>query len=189
MPVSQTLPNITSVSIIRRSCEKIWLPVWKDWSGAVITNDAGLLPIMPVYEPVTIAIYHITRFKTYSDALFNAEFNALNNDNWRSFSAYQCWISEIHTNGTETKGATTGEDVHYVIRCIDRADGWKCVVPNVGYAYKGTGTEIKGFKTSDGTPYIGNIVASTGVGTAGTAMNLKTPITKKAIAFSSVTGL
>jgi hypothetical protein len=188
MPVTQTLPDVASLpSKVRRSTEKIWLPVWRAWNGDPAVNAAGLLPVMPIYEPVSLAIYHITKFKTYSDSEFKNELNALNSDTWKSFTANQCWISEIHTNGTETKGSSTGEDVHYVVRCIDRTDGWKAIIPNTGYTYK-DGTSLKSFISATGQPYIGNLVTSTGAGTAGTTMNIIALSTKKTIAFSSIGG-
>lgn len=191
MPVNQSIPDITTRSRMWRTSEKIWLAVWKDSEGNPITNDAGLIPVMPNYVPEAIAVYHFIRFKPYSDTEYKAEINALNFDAWRDWEPNQCWISEIHTKGVQTKGSSTGEDVHYVIRCIDREDGWKCVFPNVGYAYKESEVTdtLKSFKTSDGTPYIGNLVETTGLGTAGTALNIKASLTKKTILFSGIAGL
>lgn len=187
MPVSQTLPDISLYRIVKRKSEKIWLPVWQDWDEEPIVTDAGLLPIIPTYEPVAVAVYHIVQFKPYSDAEFNAEINAINSDNWGAWTPGQCWISEIHSNGTEQKGAGIGEDVNYVIRCIDKPYGWKIHIPNAGYAYK-DGSTLKSFSAS-GTPYIGNLVEATGAGTAGTTLNFKDFRTKKEIPFMAIIGL
>ena len=185
-PVSQTLPDLTAKPAKwRRSSQIIWLPVWNNWEGDPAVNSAGLLPVMPLYEPVSIAVYHQTKFKTYSDAEFNAELNALNSDPWANYEPYQCWISEIHTEGPETIGDVLGETVHYVVRCIDREDGWRVVVPDCGYEYKEE-TNIKSFRTSDGSPFIGNLDGSGG---ETELMSQLAVVTKKAIAFSSISGL
>lgn len=184
-PVSQTLPNISQKPAKwRRSSQVVWMPAFSCWNGDPVANSAGLLPIMPIYEPVSIAVYHITKFKAYSDADYAAEINALNSDDWRGFGPYQSWISEIHTDGPEDTGVL-GEMVHYVIRCIDRPDGWKPLVPDVGYAFK-AGTDIKSFTTVDGQPYIGNMDAT---GAEGTDLLVLTAETKKVIPFASINGL
>lgn len=185
-PVSQTLPDLTAKPAKwRRSSQIIWLPVWKNWAGDIAVNSARLLPVMPIYEPVSIAVYHQTKFKTYSDAEFNAELNALNSDPWANYDPYQCWISEIHTEGPETIGEYLGETVHYVIRCIDREDGWRVTIPDCGYNYK-DGSDIRSFISADGIPYIGNL---DGAGGQSTIMSLLAGVTKKAIAFSLINGL
>lgn len=186
MTVTQTLPNVASLpSRWWRSSEKIWLPAWKKRDGDPVVNAAGLLPVMPIYEPVAIAIYHIVKLKAYSDSEFSAEINALNSDSWGGFTAHQCWISEIHTGGIEEMGASLGEEVHYVVRCTDREDGWKTVVPNCGYSYK-DGADITSFQTVDGQPYIGNLHATTGA--EETDFNSLALETKKTIAFNSING-
>ena len=185
-PVSQELPDLTTKDPkVRRSSQIIWLPVWTNHAGNPMVNSAGFLPVMPLYEPVAIAVYHITKFKAYSDSEYKAEINALNSTGWEGFDAYQAWISEIHTEGTETYGEVAGEMVHYVVRCIDREDGWRVIIPDCGYVYK-DGSTIKSFASESGTPYIGNLDGSGGE-TA--IMSIIGMVTKKAINFSSVDGL
>lgn len=186
LPVSQTLPDLTAKDAkVRRSSQVIWLPVWTNHAGDPITNSAGFLPVMPVYEPVAIAVYHITKFKTYSDADYKAEINALNSTGWRSFDAYQAWIYGIHTEGKETYGDIEGEMVHYAVACTDREDGWRAIVPDCGFVYK-DGTDIKSFMSTDGQPYIGNLDGSGGLSAL---MSIIGNVTKKAINFNAITGL
>lgn len=185
-PVQQALPNpLQFPSKIRRSSQVIWLPVWKKWNGDPLVNAAGLMPVMPIYEPVAIAVYHIIKFKPYSDAEYNAEINALNSDSWRNFTEHQCWISGIHSDGTDTIGEVNGEQVHYVVMCTDRDGGWKTLIPNAGYAYK-DGTDIKSFTSTDGQPYIGSLGED---GNKADDLIILAEETKKVIAFSGVVGL
>jgi hypothetical protein len=187
MPTPQTNPAVTALPADwRRSSEKLWLPVWKDWSGDAIANTAGLLPVMPYYEPVAIAVYHIIKFKTYTDGEFANEIDALNSDAWRGFQPYQAWISEIHSEGTETVGNADGERVHYVIRCTNKDDGWKFLHPDAGYVYK-DGTDFKSFTSLEGSGYIGMLDGSTGA--EGTSLMINVAETKDAIAFGSINGL
>lgn len=131
---AQTTPNIANQpSIVTRSSEVIWLPAWKNSSGAVIKTSDDKLPILPLMEPVAVAVYHIFKFKPYSHSQFKAEINAVNGSNWYGWNAGQAWISKIISNGVELIGSSYGETVHYVIRCIDRQDGWSVAYPDVSY--------------------------------------------------------
>jgi hypothetical protein len=129
-----TNPNIASKpSIVTRAAEVIWLPAWKERSGTVIKTTDDKLPILPLMEPVAVAVYHIHKFKQYTDAQFKAEIDAINSGGWRGWGAAQAWISKIFSEGQDQYGESTGELVHYVIRCIDRPDGWKMLYPDVSY--------------------------------------------------------
>lgn len=187
MAVSQTNPDVKSLPAqVFRSSEKIWLPVWRDRAGTAIKNSANLLPIMPIYEPVSIAVYRIVKFKTYSDAEFKSEIDALNSTTWKSFTQWQAWISEIHSGGTETLGDSDGEKITYIIRCIDRTDGWKAIYPDVGYVYRNSGS-VKSFASTTGNGYIGNLTSGGDDGS--TTMLIKSALTKKTVDFSTITGL
>ena len=187
MPPTQTNPDVKLLpSKKTRSSEKLWLPVWKDRAGAAVANSAGFLPVMPYYEPVAIAVYHFVKFNTYSDANFRQEIDALNSTVWGGFDPYQAWISEIHSDGVRTLGNSSGESVHYVIRCIDRTDGWKFLHPDAGLVYDDAG-DIKAFKSVDGDPFMGNLDGSGGDG--GTTLLINVSETKKTINFNTIVGL
>jgi hypothetical protein len=133
--MSQQVPNIAaSPSIVTRSSEIIWLPAWHNANGDVIRTSDDKLPILPLMEPVSIAVFHIHKFKPYGHSQFKAEINALNSSTWYGWTAGQAWISKIISEGLETIGNTTGETVHYVVRCIDRENGWKVEYPDVNYS-------------------------------------------------------
>jgi len=186
MPVTQTNPDVKALPAEwRRSSEKLWLPVWKDWAGDPIATSADQAPIMPYYEPVAIAVYHIEVFKDYTDAQYASEIDALNTDAWRGFSPFQAWISEIHSNGIETYGNGTGERVHYVVRCTNKADGWRFLHPDIGHVYK-DGTELASFLSKDEMPYIG---ALDGSGGEGASLIINVSETKNTIAFATIGGL
>lgn len=187
MPVTQASPDIKSKAAKKwRTSEKIWLPVWRDAAGGMIKTSAGFLPVKPMYEQYAIAVYHFEKFKDYSDAEFAAEIDTLNTSSWGGFSAHQAWISEIHSKGDETLGDSTGERIHYVVRCVRRTDGWKFQMPDVGYVYD-DGADIKSFLSVDDCPYIGNLDASGNDG-AGT-MVIKLAATKNTLNFNAINGL
>lgn len=187
MPISQTAPDIKNAPPKKwRSSEKIWLPVWRDKDGNLIKTSAGFLPVKPLYEQYTIAIYHIVKFKNYSDADFANEIDTLNSSAWGGFSTHQAWISEIHTDGVKTLGNSEGEEVHYVIRCIRRTDGWKFQMPDVGYVYD-DGANIRSFVSQDDVPYIGNLTNTGDDG--GQTMIAKLFDTKNTLNFNSISGL
>jgi len=184
--VAQTLPNVKAFPAEwRRSSEKLWLPAWKAWNEDPIATSADQAPVMPFYEPVAIAVYHIIKFKDYSDAAYANEIDALNSDAWRGFQPHQAWISEIHSNGTETIGDSDGERVHYVVRCTNKVDGWRFLHPDIGYVYK-DGADIKTFLTDDDMPYIGTL---DGTGGKGTTLLINRQETKKTLAFGGISGL
>lgn len=187
MPVSQTNPNVKAYPPqIWRTSEKIWLPVWGEpVSGTLIANSAGLLPVKPHYEQYAIAIYHIVKFKNYSDGEFGTEIDHLNNGGWRGWAANAAWISEIHTGGLERLGNSWGEEVHYVVRCLNRPGGWRFRHPDVGYTYE-EGGEFKTFLTEDDIPYIGNL---DGMGGKGSAMRIIFHDTKRTTNFNLISGL
>jgi hypothetical protein len=160
--------------------------VWRDKDGNLVKTSAGFLSVKPHYEQYTIGIYHFVKFKDYSDSDFASELDTLNSQAWGGFAAHQAWISEIHTSGEKTLGSTTGEEVHYVIRCIRRTDGWKFQMPDVGYVYD-DGTNIKSFLSADDVPYIGNLTNTGDDG--GSTMIIKLFDTKNTINFNSVVGL
>jgi hypothetical protein len=187
MPVTQTSPNIKSKPPKKwRSSEKIWIPVWEDKDGNPIDTSAGFLSVKPHYEQYAIAIYHFVKFKDYSDSEFAAEINALNSGAWGGFEKWQAWISEIHSPGITTVGDSTGEEVHYVVRCIDRHEGWRFRMPDCGYVYD-DGANIKSFMSQDNVPYIGNLDGAGDDG--GSSMVMQKFDTKKTIDFNAVNGL
>lgn len=174
------MPSVLGKRQQWRTSEKIWLPAVKDISGNPVTNSAGQIPAKPYYESVSIGVIHIVEFKPYTDAEYKAELNAVNSGGWKSWNAKQAWISEIHTSGEKTIGSDTGEEVHYVVRCIDRADGWRLAYPDVGLAFVIPG----GFEGFEG--YIGNLDGSGGDG--GGTMNILTADLKKSIDFTALLG-
>lgn len=141
--MSQVIPDIASkAAIVTRAAEVIWLPAWKERSGTVIKTTDDKLPILPLMEPVAVAVLHIHKFKTYNDAQHKAEIDAINSVAWRGWAAGQAWISKIFSEGRDTYGSSVGEMVHYVIRCIDRPDGWKVVFPDVSYLDSAPATPV-----------------------------------------------
>jgi|688.fasta_scaffold00460_67 hypothetical protein len=84
-------------------------------------------------EPVAVAVFHIFKFKSYSDSQFRNEINSINSGDWRGWGEGQAWISKIISNGLENRGSGFGETVHYVVRCIDRDDGWDVFYPEIGF--------------------------------------------------------
>ena len=186
MATSQTMPSVLNKTVKTRTSEKIWLPVWRDTSGDLIATSAGYLSVKPYYDEYAVGVYHMTMFKAYSDAEFADELNTLDPGGWGGYGAYQAWMSEIHTGPEKTRGNDVGEDVTYVIRCIDRTDGWRFQHPDVGYIFK-DGSDIKSFMSKDDCPYIGNLNGSGGDG-AGT-MQIILSDTKRTKSFSSISGL
>ncbi len=120
-------------SVVTRSSEVIWLPAWRSADGNPIKTSDNKLPIMPLMEPVAVAVFHIFKFKPYSHAQFRYEINGINADPWAGWGQWQAWISKIITNGIEVRGDDTGEMVHYVVRCIDRPYGWNVEYPDIAY--------------------------------------------------------
>jgi hypothetical protein len=155
--MSPTVPSVAGLVKRWRSSEKIWLPLWMDANGSPITNTAGQLPVKPYHEMYAVGVYHFIVFKAYTDAQFKAEINALNSVPWKTWPKGSAWMSEIHTSGPITIGTGTGEQVHYVIRCINRPGGWTFQHPDVGYTYK-SGNELNAFVSDDEkVAYIGNL--------------------------------
>lgn len=186
MAVSQTMPSVLNKTVKTRTSEKLWLPVWKDTSGDALASSAGFLPVKPYYDVFAIGVYHMVVFKPYSDAEFADELNTLDPTGWGGFGPYQAWMSEIHTGPEKTIGGDTGEEVTYVIRCIDREDGWRFQHPDVGYIFK-DGSDTKSFLSDDDCPYIGNLDGSGGDG--GDTMQIIVSDTKRTKSFSSIGGL
>ena len=184
MPVFQPDVAAPSALIERRSSEKIWWPAFKDYAGNPIANGAGHVPVKPLFQLTAIAVYHFTIFRGYTDANFRAHINAVNSDTWRVWPPYSAWISEIHSDGVKTLGsggsATSGEEIRYVVRCIDRQDGWRLEYPNVGWAYDDGGD----FTPFDG--FIGNLDA--GGGDAGGTLSILTADMNKQTAFTPLFG-
>lgn len=185
-----TQPPVAAPTVSQewRTSEKIWYPVWKENDGTVITNEAGLIPVKPLFELVAIAVYHIVKFyetAAYSEATYKAQLNAVNSDTWRSWDPAQAWMSEIHVSHEKTLGsgtaAKTGYEVHYVVRCIDRTDGWKVEHPNAGWAYKDSGN----YSAFEG--FIGNLDGS-GEDAGVSTTTILTAETKKTTAFTGILG-
>ena len=177
MTVAQTTPSVLGIKKISGTSEKLWLPVEEEFNGTLITNSAGMTFPKPNHELHSVAVYHITEFKGYSDTDFRNQINALNQDTWNTWQPYQAWISEIHWGYETTIGNDTGFIVHYVVRCTDRNKGWRFTHHDTGFAYN-DGSEITAF---DG--YIGNLNGAGGDG-AGAATLLQFD-TKKRINFGA----
>lgn len=151
------VPSVAGLVKHWRSSEKVWLPVWKDSQDRPIMNKAKQLPIKPYHDIFSVGVYHFIVFKQLPDAAYKSQLNSTNINEWRSWQPGQAWISEIHTSGVMQIGSGTGEQVHYVIRCIDKPNGWSFEHPNVGYLYK-DGVEYKAFVDDTETiAYIGKL--------------------------------
>lgn len=183
MAVSQTPPSVLNIASLKRTSEKLWLPVWRDRNDNPIANSFEQLPVKPHYECYAIAVYDIEIFKPYSDAAFKNEIDSLNSGSWRSWDAYQAWISEIHSDGVDQIGDDTGERVNYIIRCIKRTDGWKFQHPDVGYIYNDG--DVRSFLSTDGFPYIGKLDSGGKLADA-TPMTILIENIKEEIDFSSL---
>lgn len=185
MPVAQTPPVPTAVKFWQRS-EKLWLPVWKDYAGNAISVSSGRPPIKPYFELFSVLVLHFEIFKAYTDTERKNEIDSLNSATWKGWNQYQAWISEVHTDGSDNIGGQVREQVHYVVRCIKRPDGWRFIHPDIGYIYD-DGGNIKSFKSDDNLPYIGNLNGAGGDG--GGTLTLNTEDVKQTMNFNSITGL
>lgn len=178
------VPSVAGLVKQWRSSEKIWLPLWAEADGTPITNSAGLLPVKPYHEIYTIGIYHFIVFKAYGDAQYRAELDTLNSSGWRTWPKHCAWLSEIHTSGPMQIGNNTGEQVHYVIRCINRPNGWLFSHPDVGYTHL-EGGDVKAFVSDDDlVAYIGNLNGTSGAKSS--TFNLLATKTKQAFDFNSL---
>jgi hypothetical protein len=156
-----TTPSVTGLIRHTRRSEKIWLPVWQDKNNVGISNSAKQLPIKPYYECFAVGVYDIHSVRELSDANFKSQLDSLNNGSWRGWPRYHAWISEIHCDGPRTIGdAVNVENVHHVVRCINRPGGWRFHHPDVGYIFL-DGT-YKNFQDEPGEPPIGKLDGSGG---------------------------
>lgn len=155
----------STVELLRRRSEKIWLPAWQDASGNPIVNSADQPPIKEYYHPYAVNVWEFQAIKLgYNDAQNKLELNSINTDsNWRGYGKYQAWVSEIHSDGNEKFGAQQkeGEELIYVIRCIDRFGGWKFQIPDIGWNYK-NGNDLERFENSQGFEMLGMLTGSGG---------------------------
>lgn len=189
MPVEQTTPSLLNNSDrFYRTSEKLWLPVWAEHgetTSTTVTNSAKQPYPQISYELVAIAVYHCTVFKaSYDDSTYREQIDSLNSGSWRNWEAYECWVSEIHTE-ERNLNQQDGIDVHYVVRCIKRPGGWRFVHADIGWLYDDSGT-YKSFMEEEGKPFIGKLDGSGGKLTMSSDMKLNFHTTKQEIDFSGL---
>ena len=142
---------VSFAPIVEYDAEVIYMPHWKDASGAAIKNTADAPFPKPIVEPISIGIVHIWKWEaSYTGATHKARLNKTNSGSWNGYAQDEAWVSRITAKEEEENGYQRWL-VHYIIKC--NPFGWKTLIPHMGYFYDDG--DKKGFQTSDGFQYIG----------------------------------
>lgn len=191
MPPQNNVPPPTTPNLVARRSEKLWLPVWHERDGTPITNSAGQIPLKPIYHPFAVNVWEFEVFKIgYTSTQNSIELNAINSIAWQGYGQYQAWISEIHSEGQDAYGypPENGENLRYVVRCVDRWKGWKCQHPDVGWDYLNAG-ELNRFFSANGGEYIGKLSDGGDDAGVGGALRINLETINREINFFSTLGV